>query len=334
VSKSTRKLSSSKPHKPTKEFPRFPHATGGSAKKVRGKLQCFGKVDGDEKPLFRHLETSRLAHPPVSNAKATPSGRKATVWAAAMRNAGYVADKVRTCVFTGGSRGCGPGVATWATSLLGRHQPSTSEPPDGPRRSGDWPGPLPFRLGDVGRGDLALAGREFVEHGLEAFAGRVSTLTWRGCIDELLDKRSVGHVEQFAAIVELPVQFADISGDARFSPSPFLVVSKRRQRNVGPGIDLIENSPAFVEQPESVLRDARDLKGRSGGSTVGLLNGRRENKLAGELRQENTPDRFLIFLPSFSCQRFEHPCVVPRVETKQYCPTGVHRFPGWSTCHV
>ena len=41
-----------------------------------------------ELPQFRHLGASLLAYPPVGNAKATASGRKGTVPAEVMRNAG------------------------------------------------------------------------------------------------------------------------------------------------------------------------------------------------------------------------------------------------------
>jgi hypothetical protein len=57
VSKSTTK---DRPRKPSKDFPLFPHATGRWAKKVRGKLHYFGKMQDDPKgeaALVRWLDT-------------------------------------------------------------------------------------------------------------------------------------------------------------------------------------------------------------------------------------------------------------------------------------
>lgn len=48
-----------KPRKPRPDFPLFPHLTGRWAKKVRGKLEYFGKVEGDpkgQKALARWLD--------------------------------------------------------------------------------------------------------------------------------------------------------------------------------------------------------------------------------------------------------------------------------------
>lgn len=59
MAKFTTNPSSSKPRKPTKDFPLFPHASGRWAKKVRGKLRYFGKVAGDtngRKALDKWLE--------------------------------------------------------------------------------------------------------------------------------------------------------------------------------------------------------------------------------------------------------------------------------------
>ena len=47
--KITTKTAASKARKPRPDFPLFPHATGRWAKKVRGRLVYFGKVDGDPK---------------------------------------------------------------------------------------------------------------------------------------------------------------------------------------------------------------------------------------------------------------------------------------------
>ena len=66
MSKSTRNPSSSKPRKPTKDFPLFPHATGRWAKKVRGKLHYFRNVEGDpkgRKALGKWLEQKDVCSP-------------------------------------------------------------------------------------------------------------------------------------------------------------------------------------------------------------------------------------------------------------------------------
>jgi hypothetical protein len=46
----------SKPPKPYPGFPLFPHATRRWAKKVRGKLHCFGPWDDPEDALNKCLE--------------------------------------------------------------------------------------------------------------------------------------------------------------------------------------------------------------------------------------------------------------------------------------
>jgi hypothetical protein len=59
VTKSTTNSSSSKPRKPTENFPIFPHGSGRWAKEVRGKLRYFGKVAGNtngRKALDKWLE--------------------------------------------------------------------------------------------------------------------------------------------------------------------------------------------------------------------------------------------------------------------------------------